>query len=465
MEVDLSGLVHARANGVAATYKGVDISYRGLRALIDQARRVVAAGTGAVDLVVGKSPEAIALVAACWVEGRPFLLPPSDLGAEARSALRAQAGCRQVVHADLTIKDIQTGKDIPPVKDVQDAVGTPELDGVGPMLTTSGSTGLPKVVPLPRAAVDRFTEWAAAAFGIGAGSVVFNHAPLNFDLCLLDVWTTLRAGGHVVLAEPDRALDGRALARAFTSADVEVVQAVPLFFRQLLDATDAVFPAVRELVHTGDAMPPGLLARLPERFPHARIRNIYGCTETNDSFVHDTDPTAGTPVPIGRPIDGVHARLDGAELLVSTPFQAERYLDAARADRWVEQDGRVWFRTGDLVRQTPDGVFHLDGRADFQVKVRGVRTNVRQVEEALLNHPDVTEAIVLALPDDEAGYRLHALVRPVGEARPNSLTLRSHCARLLPRTAVPSAVELIGAEFPRTSTGKVDRKKLLAERV
>ncbi|MBM7774258.1 acyl-coenzyme A synthetase/AMP-(fatty) acid ligase [Actinokineospora baliensis] len=438
------------------SFNGADVSYRELRALVEDALRVLDGLTAGrpVGLHVRKSPESVALVLACWAQRRPFLLPPSDLGTDARAALYRQAGCGHVVHADLTTVD--TGE---PADEV------PDLGGIGPMLTTSGSTGLPKVVPLPHDAVDRFTDWAAGAFDITGGSTVFNYAPLNFDLCLLDIWTTLRRGGQVVLADQERALDARYLLRAFTHAPVEVVQAVPLFYRRLLEVADGPFPSVRELVHTGDAMPPELLARLPELFPKARIRNVYGCTETNDSLIHDSDPTSQDPVPIGRPIDGVEVRVDGAELLVRTPFQAGRYLDTAITDRWVELDGHTWLRTGDLVRRDADGVFHLDGRADHQVKVRGVRTNPRQVEAALQSHPEVAEVVVLALPDDEAGYRLHALVRAVDGTRPNSLSLRSHCARLLPRTAVPSSLELATEEFPRTSTGKVDRTKLLADRV
>ncbi|GLW90082.1 AMP-binding protein [Actinokineospora globicatena] len=452
----LSGLIDSHAKGTAVSFNGADVSYRELRALVADALRVLdglPAGRP-VALHVRKSPESVALVLACWAQRRPFLLPPADLGTDARAALYRQAGCGHVLHADLTTVD--TGE---PADEV------PELDGVGPMLTTSGSTGLPKVVPLPHDGIDRFTDWAAGAFGITGGSVVFNYAPLNFDLCLLDIWTTLRRGGHVVLADQERAVDARYLLRAFTHARVEVVQAVPLFYRRLLEVADGPFPDVRELVHTGDAMPPALLARLPEFFPNARLRNVYGCTETNDSLIHDSDPTSADPVPIGRPIDGVQVRLDGGELLVRTPFQAGRYLDTAIADKWVEVDGETWLRTGDLVRQDADGVLHLDGRADYQVKVRGVRTNVQQVEQALQSHAEVADVVVLAVPDDEAGYRLHAVVRAVDGTRPNSLTLRSHCARLLPRTAVPSSLELTADEFPRTTTGKVDRKKLLAERV
>ena len=78
------------------------------------------------------------------------------------------------------------------------------------MLTTSGSTGLPKIVPLPAGGVDRFTDWAAEQFDIGPGTVVANYAPLNFDLCLLDIWTTLKHGGCVALVDQDRATQRRA---------------------------------------------------------------------------------------------------------------------------------------------------------------------------------------------------------------------------------------------------------------
>jgi acyl-coenzyme A synthetase/AMP-(fatty) acid ligase len=450
----LSGLVDDRAKGVALSFNGVDITYPELRGLVSEASSAIDGlpACRPLGLHLRKSPESVALVLACWAQRRPFLLPPFDLGADARTTLHRQSGCGHVVHADLTTVD--TGV----------AGEAADLDGVGPMLTTSGSTGLPKVVPLPLAAVDRFTDWAAPAFGITEGTVVFNYAPLNFDLCLLDIWTTLRRGGHVVIADQDKALDAHYLLRAFTHADVEVVQAVPLFYRRLLDVAERPFPSVREVVHTGDAMPPALLARLPALFPAARIRNVYGCTETNDSFIHDSDPASSEPTPIGTPIDGVSVRLDGDELLVRTPFQAGRYLDTANADKWVDIGGRTWFRTGDLVRRTADGVFHLDGRADDQVKVRGVRTNLKQVELALHQHGEVADAVVLAIPDDEAGYRLHALIKPIDGARPNSLALRSHCARLLPRASVPSSLELTTEELPRTSTGKVDRKKLLADR-
>ena len=446
--------------GPALRWNDVDIGYPKLAAMADAAFSTVVdlPGDGPVGLLGKKSPGTIAVVLACLRAGRPFLLPSPDLGADARAELFRVAGCANVLHTEDLLVEVVAANPV-------------DLQGVGFMLATSGSTGVPKVVPLPRAAVDAFTGWAAEHFGIGPGTVVFNYAPLNFDLCLLDVWTTLARGGLVVLVDPERALDGRYLLRTFTGADVEVVQGVPMFYRLLLDAARAegtTFPHVRELVCTGDATPTALLRELPEVFPNARLHNVYGCTETNDSFVHVIDPAADGPVPIGRPIPGVHAVVvdeDGktvvgegtGELLVSTPFQAGRYLDPALTEKaWSEG----FFRSGDRVRRDADGLFHLVGRTDFQVKVRGVRTNLQEVERVMLDHPGVADAVVLAVPDDTAGHRLHAIVRRAPGEALNSLGLRRHCAVNLPRTAVPSGLDITDEEFPRTSTGKVDRKQL-----
>jgi len=173
-------------------------------------------------------------------------------------------------------------------------------------------------------------------------------------------------------------------------------------------------------------------------------------------------------VPIGTPIEGVDALvvdesgdvLVGAgsgELVVSTPFSSSGYTDPRLNDeKW--HDG--YFRTGDLVRRDEHGLVFLVGRNDHQVKVRGVRTNLQEVEQVVLAHPQVSEAAVIAVPDETAGHVLHAVVRRVAGSAVNSLHLRVHCAAGLPRTAIPSVIEIVDHALPRTSTGKVDRNSL-----
>lgn len=420
---------------------GSIVTYAELAALVRAAKvgDVQALRNGVRCVPAVKTPETIALVIACLRQNHKVLLPSPDLGGAALAELTEQVG-RAVVDA-----------------------AEPGL-----LLTTSGSTGTPKAVELAPDGVDAFISWAAKEFGIGAGSAVLNYAPLNFDLCLLDVWATLAVGGRVVLVDPARAASASYLFELCLKRDPTVVQAVPLFYRLLADATpdDVRFDRVEQVIFTGDAMPLQLLERLPRLFPRAELWNVYGCTETNDSFAYRVDldevRALGT-VPIGTPIAGVEAVVeDGGELLVRTPFQAHGYTDRElNREKWRD-DG--FFRSGDVVRRTENGLFVLVGRNAHHVKVRGVRTNISEVEQVITAHPHVREAAVVAVPDDLAGNVLHAVVRRQPDTSFNSIDLRVHCAAHLPRTAVPGVVEIVDHALPRTSTGKVDRNLVRVHR-
>ena len=369
-----------RPDSIALVSGARRVGYGELARMTAAAQRGIEALDLPADAVVGvhaaKSPETVALLAACLFAGRRLLVPSTELGAETLATLFERAGCARVLTTE--------------VIDWTAGGSAPRIEGHGSfMLTTSGSTGVPKIVPLGAAAVDRFTDWAADRFAIEPGARVLNYAPLNFDLCLLDVWATLKAGGTVVLVEPERATNGRYLAELLDEQQIELVQSVPMFFRLLAD-TGRAFPAVRHVILTGDAMPARLLPALPKLFPNARIANVYGCTETNDSFVHElpAEIDEHTPVPIGRPLPGVEALivdLDGVvaqgpatgELFVHTPFQTEGYLGAGTPEKFWHHNGIRYFRSGDLVTRDASGTYTLLGRNDFQVKVRGTRVNLQ----------------------------------------------------------------------------------------
>ncbi|MFE7777883.1 AMP-binding protein [Streptomyces sp. NPDC057445] len=483
-------LVHARLRpgAPALVWGDEETSYGELLGLVGSERLRVAglaAGPGEpVGVPAVKSPGTVALILACLLERRPVLLSAGTLGQEVLERLYEQAGVRHVLAAR-AVPGGESGGEGGGDDGGAEPGRAPRPGAPALLLTTSGSTGMPKIVPLGGEAITEFTGWAGTHFGIGPGTTVLNYAPLNFDLCLLDVWTTLAHGGRVVLVDPERALQGPYLLGLVERHAPEVVQAVPMFYRLLADAAraagDRVLPGVRHAVFTGDTMPVPVLEALPRLLPGARLANVYGCTETNDSFLHEvTDPTV--PAPLGRPLPGVGALVvtaDGAvlegpgtgELYVSTPFQSSGYLGAGGNGAFVPDPrpdapsgGRRWFRSGDLVRRDADGVLTLEGRTDFQVKVRGARVNPQEVEHVLLEHPQVTEAAVLALPDPVAGRLLHAVVRRGAGSGLNSLTLRGHLARRLPRTAIPSTVRITDEPLPRTSTGKVDRDRVARAR-
>ncbi|PCG82045.1 carbohydrate-binding protein [Streptomyces sp. WZ.A104] len=473
--------VDARPDATALVAKGGHVSYGELADLVaDASHRLDRLGTTGgepVGVPATKTPRTIALVLACLRRGVPVVLPSPTLPAASMQRLLDRAGCRHVIHAD-------DGGSAP--AGAAPAPATPHgPDDIAFVLTTSGSTGLPKLVPLSAGAVERFADWAAVQFDLGPGAATLNYAPLNFDLCFLDVWATLHHGGTVVLVDPAAATNGRHLLDAIDDNAVTVVQTVPMTYQLLVDAAGDAgrkLPSVRHAMFTGDHMPTRYLARLPEVFPDSRFYNIYGCTETNDSFLHEVDRNAipADGVPLGTPLPGVEAVvLDDAgavvtgpgrgELIVATPFQAARYLgaDPQAPNPFVDAPvGRPpgsaarFYRTGDIVRRDGDGLLRLEGRNDHQVKVRGTRVNTSAVEQVLLDHDEVAEAVVIAVPDPVAGHVLHAVLRRVPGAAVGALGLRQHCAQHLPTAAIPSTLRLSEAPLPRTSTGKVDRQSL-----
>ncbi|MGP3919941.1 AMP-binding protein [Nonomuraea sp. 10N515B] len=427
--------VRRQPSAPALVWHGQDISYDELLAL---AKAVHLADDEPLCIVARKTPETIAQILACLLAGRRFLLPSPALDLD---ELRALPWQRLGGEADVSF-----------------------------IFTTSGSTGQPKIVPLGRGAVNRFVAWAGVTFDLSSGQSVINYAPLNFDLSLLDIWATLAHGGRVVLVDTEQVVSGRHLLDLLDRYQVNLIQAVPTFFALLLDTAPptAGLDAVKHVVTTGDVLPQRTLGALPRLFPNARVHNLYGCTETNDSFIHEVTESDTAPLPLGTPLPGVRTLIVDDELYVSTPFQASGYLDEARtAEKFVDlplPDGTPvrYFRTGDLVRRAADGRIFLVGRNDFQVKVRGVAVNTATVEQALLGHAEVREAAVVALPDEVAGHRLVAAVRRDPGSTLNSLRLREDCARLLPTAAIPTVLGVTDDPLPRTSTGKIDRNAVTA---
>ncbi|WP_239081208.1 AMP-binding protein [Streptomyces coelicoflavus] len=476
----ISRHVQEQPDSTALISAGRRVTYADLERL---ARRAAAdldgAGLGPVRALcvpAHKSPETVALLLAAWRRGINTLVPSAGLGAAALSTLIAQA------HGPLSAVAAPDGSVTLSREEADPALSegfsAPDPEESLLTLTTSGSTGVPKLVPVRIAAFDRFGAWATGKFGIDGGAVSLSFSPLNFDLALLDVWTVLQAGGTVVLADAGASGDAGYLRDLAQDNEVTLVQGVPLLHR-LLAAGGARYPAVRTVVFTGEAVSEQGLRDAFAAYPAAGFHNVFGCTETNDSFIHDIDPGAYVhPLPIGAPIDGTDAVLliEGSggtevlrgpgtgELLVNTPFQTCGYLEQSRNAHAFMPDprggGAMFYRTGDLVHRDADGRHFLQGRTDFQVKVRGVRTNTLEVETVIEAHPDVVEAAVVALPCPEAGTRLHAEVVRRDGASLSSLGLRAYAAKHLPRHAVPSSVGLAGTPLPKTATGKPDRNSI-----
>lgn len=439
-----------------------------------------------VAVVARNSAETIALMLALGRLGHTVLCISPGLGVDIKKTLYDENALFCEVSADLSQGDAVLERS-PYANDgfeaphyVQKAQDCPL------MLTTSGSTGIPKVVALSEAGIEAFIDWSSGYFGIGDETRVLNYSPLNFDLTLLEVWTPLAVGGCTILCNPNRIADAQYLSSLIDKTRPHIVQAVPMFFGLLSlglatrSGGDQPF-APADIILTGDTVPLHTRKELAGVYPGARFHNIYGCTETNDSFIYTCSAGAVASfetLPIGSPIAGTAYRVvgsDGQDLVgacegllhVSTPFLSYGYTRAALNDGvFYARDGKQgrerFYVTGDRVRREQDGNLYLRGRDDFVVKVRGVRTNLQDIERVILDYPHVRSAIVLGKSHAIYGSVLVAVIETEEGKQLDSFRLRTYCSENLPRTSIPTKFHILDHPLPMTSTGKPDRKKLAA---
>jgi len=434
----------------------------------------------AVAVTAHKTVDTLALMLALGKQGHTPLAVSPTLGPMVKPMMYGTAGVYCELAAESYL-DQPVVNLIVPGKLQTDIVASAYSDNTCPlMLTTSGSTGIPKVVKLRAEGVSSFFNWGAGYFQLTRDSRVLSYAPLNFDLSLLEIWTPLAKGATVILADTARATQTDYLQALIRDGRPDLIQAVPMFYSLLCpasDAHDSAMSETRHVVFTGDTTPQELRERVATRFPQATFHNIYGCTETNDSFAYSANALEiirHERLPLGRPIKGTAYRIvtdDGVELAgtgegelhTSTPFLAHGYTDPKlTAKVFYTHSGRyrAYYRTGDRVARDERGQLTLVGRNDFIVKVRGVRTNLLDIEQVLAKMPTVKNAVVIPANDEISGVVLHAVIEPMQGQTLDGLAMRMFCAQHLPQTSIPRHFHLRENPLPTTSTGKSDRKTI-----
>lgn len=337
------------------------------------------------------------------------------------------------------------------------------------ILYTSGSTGDPKGVCLSHRNALAFVEWAVAEIGAGPSDRFANHAPLHFDLSVLDVYAAFLVGASVHLIPAEMSFAPTLLVDYLLKCKITVWYSVPSALILMLrdgGMTDVLPSALslRVLLYAGEPFPIKYLRPLRNHLP-VRILNLYGPTETNVcAFYEVTNISADQvrTVPIGKACSGDRIwaeRADGTsaglgeegELVVNGPTVMLGYWGQPRLD------GRP-YRTGDRVVLLDSGDYEYLGRRDGMVKVRGYRVETGEIEAALHTHPGIADVAVL-LSGTAMDAKIVAYVVPVGDAAPDILELKRHCAAILPRHMIIDAVHAVPA-LPRTGTGKLDRRSL-----
>jgi nonribosomal peptide synthetase protein VioO len=327
------------------------------------------------------------------------------------------------------------------------------------VLFTSGSTGAPKPVATPTGAIATATRALRGLFGITPADRVLQFASLNWDTCFEEILPTLTAGATLVLDADAHTGSFARFLRVVERERVTVLDLPTAFWHELVHhLTEDGRPLpdhVRLVVTGGEAVSPARLADWLALGSRARLLNTYGCTETT-LVTHAAELTAAHgKVPIGHALPHVDERVEDGELLVGGPALALGYLGLPHqtAEKFVERDGRRYFRTGDRVSRRPGGMLVHEGRRDGEVKIRGIRVDPAEVEAHLTAHPAVTEAAVAGVRTaDHTALAAYVVVRVPTEPAAILADLRAR----VPGHLVPNRLTVV-PELVRTPSGKVDR--------
>ncbi|MEV0222600.1 amino acid adenylation domain-containing protein [Streptomyces sp. NPDC050704] len=488
---------------VAVICDGVPTSYGQLDARADGLARLLRdEGAGPeriVALVLPRSTELIATVLAVLKTGAAYLPVDTQLPAERLRFLFEDA--RPV----LVVTDKDRAPTLPdthgPPRVVLGAASTEQRiaqyrgdgsragtdphagapDTAAYLIYTSGSTGLPKGVVVTRGNLAHLLADMYARFPLGPGDRMLAVTTPAFDMAVPELYLPLLHGAAVVVAPRDAVSDPRSLADVMVRDQVTFVQGTPTLWQLVAAIVPEAVRGVRLLIG-GEALPASLVDRL--RSHGAQVINGYGPTEATvyTTFAALDDSRPGAP-PIGRPVAHALAYvLDNDLRQVPAGAEGELYIGGHGVTRgyWRRPSltaaaylpdpygpaGSRMYRTGDVVRQGPDGQLEFLGRMDDQVKIRGFRIEPGEVETVLTGHPDVGRAVVIAraVAGGGAGTRLIGYLVPgahpeAASRAPDTAAIRTYLADRLPHYMVPSALVVLDA-LPLTPNGKVDRAAL-----
>jgi len=353
------------------------------------------------------------------------------------------------------------------------------VDDLAYILYTSGSTGVPKGVALTHENAVSFVHWCSTILAPTEADRFSSHAPLHFDLSILDIFVSIKHGATVCLISENLGKSPRELAAFIEQQRISIWYSTPSILTLLvqfghLESIDA--SSLRIVNFAGEVFPVKHLRAVKTIWPTPVYYNLYGPTETNVcTFARIPDKVPeerDEPYPIGcacSHCDTLVLDEDGNEvaafaeglLYISGPSVFQGYWNRDEVNRtlFLHRDGRRWYNTGDVVRWREGEGFIYMGRRDRMVKRRGYRIELGEIERALYRQPQVREAAVLALPDPETGVRIIACLSSSDPTPPSVIAMKTFCAHQLPIYMIPDRFVWQG-QLPHTSTDKIDYQAL-----
>ncbi|MEV7548252.1 amino acid adenylation domain-containing protein [Amycolatopsis sp. NPDC089917] len=478
-----------RPDAVAVVFGDQQLSYAELNARANRFARLLRSQGAGPETVVGvcleRSLDAVVVLLGVLKSGGVYAPFDPRHPAERLDFMLTDAGARLVVTTrefagrfgdrDVLAVDGVEWSD----GDAADLGPRPDPRSLAYIIYTSGSTGRPKGVMTEHRSYAHHCRVIADAYTIGSDDRVVLLSALTFDVSMDQIGATLLAGATIVVSDPMFWAPAELPAR-LAEYGVTIIDTTPAYYREAMRYGPDLLASLRLMNVGADVVTVDDARKWAESGLPGRFLCSYGPTEaTVCSLLHPVTgdlggQPAGAAMPLGRTVAGTRAYVVDTELrLVPTGVPGELCLggvrlargyhhDAARtAERFVPDPfgppgGRL-YRTGDLVRHRPDGTIEFLGRIDHQVKIRGLRIELGEVDAALLRHPGVDAAVVVIAADPSGDPLLAAYV--VGE--PEADTLREHLRALLPEYMVPARWAKLSA-LPLTASGKVDRKALPA---
>lgn len=474
-------------DATAVVFENQQLSYAELNSRANgTAERLVKLGVKAEDLVgicVERSPDMIAALLGIMKAGGAYVpldprYPPGrlsfmlqDSGLKfliTQESLRSKLGKQPPELVCVDVADSRT-------KRRGNYPQRANADNLAYVIYTSGSTGEPKGVEICHRSLVNFLTSMQRKPGLESTDTLVAVTTISFDIAALELYLPLMVGARVVLVSRETAADGNQLGEILERTGATAIQATPATWRLLLEAGWQGSKKLKVLCG-GEALPPRLAGELLNRA--GSVWNMYGPTETTVwSTTSEITCTDGA-IPIGRPIANTTIYvLDKDMELVRVGVAGELYIGGAgvargylhrpglTAEKFIPNPfgGEVWdqrlYKTGDLARYREDGQLECLGRVDHQVKVRGFRIELEEIETVLNSHARIRQSVMVAEQDGSEENRLVAYLVAEGNNAVSVEELREFAARRLPEYMLPSHFEFLD-NFPLTPNGKVDRKAL-----
>ncbi len=477
-----------RPDAVALVTKNESVTYGQLRRRADQiAARLLALGVKPGDFVgvcLSRSPDMVAAVLAVTHVGGAYVPFDATYPADRLQFMADDSGAKVIVTQSALADRIPAGDrqflviDRPMAESEAVPAGLATPDHVAYVIYTSGSTGRPKGVVVRHKAAVNTVDWVNQTLNVGPADRLLFVTSLSFDLSVYDIFGVLGAGGSLYVTTETELRDPQRLAELLHGGAVTMWDSAPAALQQLVPFFHPAEGAatLRLVMLSGDWIPVTLPDQVRGTFPNAKVVSLGGATEaaiwSNWYPVEAVDPSWAS-IPYGKPIrNSVYHILDEhlrpadvgtpGELHIGGLCLADGYLNRPEltAQRFIADPFRPnerLYKTGDLAKYWPDGTIEFLGRIDHQVKVRGYRVELGEIEAGLSQHAGVRDAVVKAFRGADGVVGLVAFV--VARRKVDTHELGAHLRGRMPDYMVPATFVFLDA-LPLTPNGKVDRGAL-----